>query len=99
MSVRTKYHFQLYARDKVKIRLLRGRSDFDVIKCVKIRKHMKNKQSDTAKTDFDVAKNGRPLRGASGGPSGARRAPPGPLRGPLRGPGLLGGMLPPGIRY
>ena len=32
MSVRMKYHFQLYARDKVKIRLLRGRSDFDVLK-------------------------------------------------------------------
>jgi hypothetical protein len=72
-----------YAREKVKIRLLRGRSDFDVPKNRQNLKTNIKKQSTSAKSDFDVPKNLRAPPGPLRGPSGARRAPPGPLRGPL----------------
>ena len=74
-----------YAREKVKIRLLRGRSDFDVPKNRQNPQKMKTTQSESAESDFDVAKNRGPLRGPEG-PSGAPPgAPPGP-GGPLRAP-------------
>ncbi len=56
-----------YAREKVKIRLLRGGSDIDVFKNRQIPLKIKNETSKPAKSNFDVVKN--------------RRAPPGPLRG------------------
>ena len=83
-----------YAREKVKIRFLRGRSDFDVFKN---RQNLETKgktPSESAKSDFDVPKDRRappgPLRGPPGpsgaplrGPPGSSGAPPGPLRGPV----------------
>ena len=46
-----------YAREKVKIRLLRGRSDFDVSKNRQNPQKMKKTRSESAESDFDVAKN------------------------------------------
>ena len=85
-----------YAREKVRIRLLRGRSDFDVLKNrqnpQKMCKNGQNRQNPIStwlKTGGPSGAPpgappgpGGPLRGP-GGPSGPRRAPPGPLRGPL----------------
>ena len=45
-----------YTREKVKIRLLRGRSDFDVPKNRQNPQKMKKTRSESAESDFDVAK-------------------------------------------
>ncbi len=90
---------------KVKIRLLRGRSDFDVLKSCSnpFKKKHQNQQNPIS----TCPKTGRPLRGPSGappgpgeplrGPEGPSGAPPGAPPGPSGGlrapPGPLRGPL------